>query len=80
MEKGIYLSELQKTTAACKVKKTGDRRFTIVLTQGLNRFIAGTDWSGFGAFIGKRLSDALGALRTAVTQFDWGAAGTALST
>ena len=39
MEKGIYLSELQKTTAACKVKKTGDRRFTIVLTQGLNRQI-----------------------------------------
>ncbi len=39
MEKGIYLSELQKTTAACKVKKTGDRKFTIVLTQGLNRQI-----------------------------------------
>ncbi len=39
MEKGIYLSELQKTTARCKVNKTGDRRFTIVLTQGLNRQI-----------------------------------------
>ena len=39
MEKGVYLSELQKTTAACKVKKTGDRKFSIVLTQGLNRQI-----------------------------------------
>ena len=39
MEKGIYLSELQKTTAACRVRKTGDRKFTIVLTQGLNRQI-----------------------------------------
>ncbi|MBR6322625.1 MAG: pseudouridine synthase, partial [Lachnospiraceae bacterium] len=39
MEKGIYLSDLDKTTAACKVKKTGDRRFSIILTQGLNRQI-----------------------------------------
>ena len=39
MEKGVYLSELEKTTAACRVKKTGDRSFSIVLTQGLNRQI-----------------------------------------
>ena len=39
MEKGIYLQELQKKTAACRVRKTGDRSFSIVLTQGLNRQI-----------------------------------------
>ena len=39
MEKGVYIEELDKQTAACRVRKTGKRRFTIVLTQGLNRQI-----------------------------------------
>jgi len=39
MERGIYLEELEKTTAPCKVKQTGERAFTIVLTQGMNRQI-----------------------------------------
>ena len=39
MEKGVFLEELQKQTAACRVTKTGSKRFTIVLTQGLNRQI-----------------------------------------
>ncbi len=39
MREGIYLSELDVTTRPCKVKQTGRRTFTIVLTQGLNRQI-----------------------------------------
>ena len=39
MEKGVYLEELQKQTAACHIRRTGKRSFTIVLTQGLNRQI-----------------------------------------
>ncbi len=39
MERGIYLPELERQTAACKVTKTGDKSFKIVLTQGLNRQI-----------------------------------------
>ena len=39
MEKGIFLEELDKTTSPCKIVKTGDRRFCIILTQGLNRQI-----------------------------------------
>lgn len=39
MEKGVFLEELNKETAACRVMKTGSKRFTIVLTQGLNRQI-----------------------------------------
>ncbi len=39
MKKGIYLRDLQKKTSPCKVRKTGKRKFTIILTQGLNRQI-----------------------------------------
>lgn len=39
MEKGVKLKELERTTLPCKVRKTGDKRFSIVLTQGLNRQI-----------------------------------------
>jgi 23S rRNA pseudouridine2604 synthase len=39
MEKGVYLDDLQKQTAGCRVRRTGKKRFTIVLTQGLNRQI-----------------------------------------
>ncbi|MDR3759523.1 pseudouridine synthase, partial [Enterocloster sp.] len=39
MEKGVRLRELDRTTLPCKVRKTGDKRFSIVLTQGLNRQI-----------------------------------------
>ena len=39
MEKGVYLEELDKQTSACRVRKTGNKAFTIVLTQGLNRQI-----------------------------------------
>lgn len=39
MRNGIYLKELDTTTRPCKVEKTGDRSFRIVLTQGLNRQI-----------------------------------------
>ncbi|MCR5545241.1 MAG: pseudouridine synthase [Lachnospiraceae bacterium] len=39
MQSGVYLSELDKTTAPCKVKKIDDKIFSIVLTQGLNRQI-----------------------------------------
>ncbi|MBP5295334.1 MAG: pseudouridine synthase [Lachnospiraceae bacterium] len=39
MEKGVFLEELNKETAACRVTKQGTKRFTIILTQGLNRQI-----------------------------------------
>ena len=39
MQSGIYLSELKQTTRPCKVRKKGERMFSIVLTQGLNRQI-----------------------------------------
>lgn len=39
MSKGIYIEELERQTAACKVTKTGEKSFRIVLTQGLNRQI-----------------------------------------
>lgn len=39
MSRGVYLEELDKTTRACKVWKTGDHTFHIVLTQGWNRQI-----------------------------------------
>ena len=39
MQQGVYLSELDKKTAPCKVKKLNDKTFSIVLTQGLNRQI-----------------------------------------
>jgi len=39
MAAGVTLSELNVTTRPCKIKKTGDRSFNIILTQGLNRQI-----------------------------------------
>lgn len=39
MSSGVYLQELEITTKKCKVIKTGDKEFRIVLTQGLNRQI-----------------------------------------
>ena len=39
MREGIYLKELGVRTRACRVTKTGERSFSIILTQGLNRQI-----------------------------------------
>ena len=39
LEKGIYLKELQKTTAPCKITRAGEKKLKIILTQGLNRQI-----------------------------------------
>lgn len=39
MSLGVYLRELEVTTRPCKVKKLGEKRFSIILTQGLNRQI-----------------------------------------
>lgn len=39
MEKGVFLSELDVTTRPCRVAKTGEKAFSIILTQGLNRQI-----------------------------------------
>ncbi len=39
MRRGIYLEELDVTTRPCRVRRTGRRTFTIILTQGLNRQI-----------------------------------------
>lgn len=39
MASGVFLSELEVTTRACKVEKTGKYTFRIILTQGLNRQI-----------------------------------------
>lgn len=39
MSAGIYLEELKVRTRPCKVKRLDDRRFSIILTQGLNRQI-----------------------------------------
>lgn len=39
MADGVYLEELDTTTRPCRVQKTDDNTFTIILTQGLNRQI-----------------------------------------
>lgn len=39
MASGLWLPELERKTLPCQVKKTGDRSFSIILTQGLNRQI-----------------------------------------
>lgn len=39
MASGLWLTELERRTLPCRVKKTGDRSFSIILTQGLNRQI-----------------------------------------
>lgn len=39
MAAGVFLKELNVKTRPCKVRQTGRTRFTIILTQGLNRQI-----------------------------------------
>ena len=39
MRNGVYLPELKRKTRPCRVWKTGEQTFRIVLTQGLNRQI-----------------------------------------
>lgn len=39
MSEGIYLDELEVKTRPCVVKKISDKKFSIILTQGLNRQI-----------------------------------------
>lgn len=39
MSSGIYLEDLERTTRPCSVKKLGPQKFSIILTQGLNRQI-----------------------------------------
>ncbi|MCR5418622.1 MAG: rRNA pseudouridine synthase [Lachnospiraceae bacterium] len=39
MRAGIYLKELERTTLPCRVEKTGEKSFSIILTQGMNRQI-----------------------------------------
>ena len=39
MASGLWLAGLERKTLPCKVKKTGDKSFSIILTQGLNRQI-----------------------------------------
>ena len=39
MSEGVYLEELDRTTRPCHVRKTDERRFNIILTEGMNRQI-----------------------------------------
>lgn len=39
LEKGVYLKDLQKTTAPCKILRAGEKKLKIILIQGLNRQI-----------------------------------------
>ncbi len=39
MAAGIWLEDLKETTRPCRVRRLGEREFSIVLTQGLNRQI-----------------------------------------
>ena len=39
LSNGVYLKDLDRATRPCKVRKTGERSFDIILTQGLNRQI-----------------------------------------
>ncbi len=39
MSGGVYLPELQVKTKPCRIEKTGQRQFCVILTQGLNRQI-----------------------------------------
>lgn len=39
MASGLWLAELERKTLPCRVRKTGDKSFSIILTQGLNRQI-----------------------------------------
>ena len=39
MGEGVHLEELGRTTRACRVRKTGEDSFNIILTEGMNRQI-----------------------------------------
>ena len=39
LSKGVYLKDLDKKTAECKVLRGGEKKFRIILTQGMNRQI-----------------------------------------
>ena len=39
MQQGVWLKELEQMTRPCEVKKIGEKKFSIILTQGLNRQI-----------------------------------------
>ena len=39
MQQGVWLSQLEVKTRPCKVRKIGEKKFSIILTQGLNRQI-----------------------------------------
>ena len=39
LREGMYIEELDATTRPCKVQRTGNNTFNIILTQGLNRQI-----------------------------------------
>lgn len=39
MASGVFLKELDVTTRPCRIRRTGKAKFTIILTQGLNRQI-----------------------------------------
>ena len=39
LEKGVYLSEINRKTKPCKVRRSGEFEFHITLTQGINRQI-----------------------------------------
>lgn len=39
MSSGVAIPDLDRTTLPCRVKRTGERTFNIILTQGLNRQI-----------------------------------------
>nr|MCR4755053.1 23S rRNA pseudouridine synthase F [Lachnospiraceae bacterium] len=39
LESGIFLKELNATTKPCKIRIISDHKFSIVITQGLNRQI-----------------------------------------
>ena len=39
MSEGVYLEDLDITTRKCKVTKTGQYTFSMILTQGVNRQI-----------------------------------------
>lgn len=39
MAAGVYLEELETTTRPCRIRPVGEREFSVILTQGLNRQI-----------------------------------------
>ena len=39
IEEGVFLEDLDRTTRACRITRTGSKEFRIVLTEGMNRQI-----------------------------------------